>query len=263
MAKSIAYSFILFTMSSCWLGNLMVKNLDTIISVKVSNSLELFYKQKMKLDQDIDKFLKQKKHLAPMVKKRIEQYNKQLSNNTITLPKIEAEIVFWQNLYTEIALEVINKHIDYLANLKPGQQKGYFKSYKERNEEIKEELEEDILEKQTEKFERFFGELNPGMVKVLKKNKAFFEARLQAYLARRKDFKTKLENLYKNEAQVDQFKELSIKYIKERFDPEATKVYSKLIFDLVKNLKQEQINELEKNFSKYESWLNVFESTQY
>lgn len=263
MAKSIAYGLIFLTATSCWLGSLMVKNLDTLISVKVSNSLELFYKQKVKLDQDIDNFLKEKKSLAGLAKKKIQEYQKSISKKSWTPAKIEKEVIYWQNLYTDIALEVIEKHIHYLANLTPSQQQGYFKNFEKRNKEIELELKDDVLEKQIKKFERIFGDLNSEMISVLKSHKDFFKERLEAYLVRRNAFKERLRELYENKSDIAQFKKLASNYINERFDLKTTKTYSKMIYDLVQNLKEEQKEELEKNFNKYETWINVFESTEY
>lgn len=240
-----------------------MKNMDTLISVKVSNTFDLYYKQKQQLDKDIDTFLKSKKPLTGTVLTKISDYKRLASNGEYNQKRIENELLFWQRFYTDLMLEIVQKHSSYLIGLTEKQQKHFFKEYKERTEELKEKLKEDILENQIEKYERFFGELSKDMSKELALNDGFFKSRLIAYIERRKDFRKKLEALFERKAKDEEFKNLFSEYIKDRFSEIVTKQHAGIILSLLKKMGTEQKASLKENLSKYKTWVEVFKETDY
>ena len=263
MLRNLALGSLFILTAGCWVGSLFVKNLDTLISVKVSNTFDLYYKQKQQLDKDIDNFLKSKKPLADIVLKKLSEYQKLSSSADLDQKLIKEELMFWQKFYTELMLEIVQKHSSYLINLTEKQQKHFLKEYKERTKELKEKLEEELLEDQTEKYERFFGELNKGMAKELASNEDFFKSRLMAYIERRKEFRIKLEELYKKKAKDKDFKSLLSKYIVDRFSKTATIHHAKIIHNLLRKMGSDQKIALKENLSKYKTWAKVFKETDY
>tara|TARA_Y100000782_G_scaffold115624_1_gene162473 strand:- start:91125 stop:91916 length:792 start_codon:yes stop_codon:yes gene_type:complete len=263
MLRNLALGSLLLFTTGCWVGSLFVKNLDTLISVKVSNTFDLYYKQKQQLDEDIDNFLKRKKPLADIALKKLSEYQKLSSSAKLDQKLIKNELMFWQKFYTEIMLEIVQKHSSYLINLTEKQQKHFFKEYKERTKELKEKLEEDLLEDQIEKYERFFGELNKDMTKELASNEDFFKSRLMAYIERRKEFRIKLEELYKKKAKDKDFKSLFSKYIEDRFSKTVTIHHAKIIHNLLRKMGSDQKIALKENLTKYKTWVEVFKETDY
>ncbi|MBJ00153.1 MAG: hypothetical protein CME67_02895 [Halobacteriovoraceae bacterium] len=261
--RNIAMASLILLTTGCWVGNLFVKNLDTLISVRVSSTLDLYYKQKQQLDQDIDSFLESKKHIANEINQKLSSYQKLLGTGKINQSQIEKEMLFWQDFYKDMMLEIIDKYSSYLVGLTTKQQKHFFENYNERTEELLERLNEDQVEPQEEKYERFFGELNKKMLSILKSNENFFKSRLKAYIERRQILKEELLKLFKSKADDKQFKKLLSSYTNQRFKKDVTHQHSLIIKKLLDLMDNDQKSSLNENLAKFKSWVDVFERTEY
>lgn len=250
---------------SCWMNDLLVKNLDTIVEYKVSENLELFYGQKEKLEKDTSNFLNGLKSEAPKIKTKLNDYSDMAKNGIDSLaPKeVEKEMKFWQQLYIEKTKDVIEKHMDYIAGLSEGQQEVFFEKAKKKNEELEEKIKENDVEKIAEGYEYAFGELSSSQLKVLKSKSDFFKKRSELHLKRRLDYQKELKKLFEEKAPVEKFQEISLNNLEQRFSDSATKEHAEIFATLAQKADSEGKKNLKENIEKAKGWVETFVSTTY
>lgn len=267
MPRYLLFSFATVTLAGCWMSDHLIKtaikNLDTVIEYKVGDTLGLYYAQKKQLERDTTKFLNKSKSMAPAIQKKLEGYKELISDKTPTSKMILDEIRYWNGLYEEVAENIILEHMSYLSELTEKQQNEFFKEMEKKNKELADKIKNSEEEDLFKSYKYIFSELNEKQKKVLKKNKDHLEKRSKAYLERRREFQNELKKLWKKDAPQDKFKELALKTVRTRSNPQANKERAAIIEDLLKAMDDKGKKALLENLEKFEAWVETFSSTRY
>lgn len=270
---------LLTLLSGCWVNDLFIRNIDTLIEIKIADNLGLYYGQKKQLEKDTSSFLNNSKSMAKEAKLRLSSYEKLLDHKNHDQKHFQEliyqEVLYWQGIHREIMERLITKHMDYLANLSPAQQNEFFREAKAKNKDLKEKLQElkrmdepqEKLKELSKSFAYVFDELNKAQLKVIKESEAFLISRAEDYIKRRLRFQKGLKSLYDKEDKPENknkaFKQMARASLEKRYSEAVTREYSVLISKLIKMSEEKERKKAMANLKKFEQWLEVFIKTNY
>ena len=181
--------FFLILIQGCALQNYLVPQTDWLIEIRLQAQLDLYYKQRQKLSNDIDVFLNSQKARVPDALKLLK---------SIDFDKaLDAEEILNQALvlYKSTSMDFNLLLSQYLSILDSKQQKHFFNEQIKDNKKILKNLEVQNLKKLKERVEFFIGPLQQHQEPILSEYLPSWKKRSELRLERRKIFHAKLKEI--------------------------------------------------------------------
>lgn len=183
----VKYVLFLFFLSGCALKNLLVSNLDWVITQRADQALFLYGEQEDAFQRDIKSFLNNQKSL-------IRDFQTKLANIDIKNNDIETKAKQARTYYISIVNKLAPLISKYVISLDEKQIEKMRKSFLEKNQEIEEEIAEFTAEKVYDRYERYLGPLTSQQKSIIKQNQNIYIALKRERLGRRLKVQAELMN---------------------------------------------------------------------
>ena len=172
-----SYLFVIALLSQgCLMKKMAVNHADIGIEGQIEKRMPLYSAQKDQLSLDVDKFLNTTK---PEIKSALVQ----IKALTLDASKVESQYQGLRASYMEISEDYLKLLSRYMSQLDDKQQRGFWEKFDKTTADFKKRTESEQKARLEDRYEMFFGTVNPAQMKLLH---AFGEEQIAAGPAKAK-----------------------------------------------------------------------------
>ncbi len=255
--KGIRFLLCLCFLQGCALQSYLASQVDFLLEMRLQSHLDLYYKQKKMLAQDIDLWLGKQKIYVPEARDLL------VSIDPLKPQPIQSKIERFLTLYKRSAHEFNQLLCKYLSQLDSNQQQHFFGKQVDDNDELKKQIAKMNLEKLTERVEFFIGPIAEGQQSILKSFLPYWQKRSRDRLERRLVLQTELKRiLTQAEKNKEELLNLAFrKYVDSSFEDPSQLV--SFLESLASTLTLEQTNHLLDRKTQALKLLNSFNQSTF
>lgn len=258
MKKLICLYSTLLLLQSCSFYGVIGKNLDYILSDKIADMMDLYYRQEKELDKDIKNFLNTEKELFKEVRNILVDVKKEIKSGTTGQEKLLKIANDLQRVYIKGGKIIVPMLSKYYAQLDKEQLKTVFEKWDEENKKITKRLKKKSLSDHKRRFKTLLGDMNETQKKIIKKHKGLFVSRNEQRLARRLAVQAQLKKLMDGSGKnQDAIAEVILKSMKSTFNQADNKAYAAFFYDMQNQIPKEEKEEVLTKLSQVIAILDI------
>lgn len=245
-------------LTSCSFYGVIGKNIDYILSDKIADMMDLYYRQEKELDKDIKNFLNQEKELFKEIKTILVDVRKEIKSGNTSEEKLLNIAKNLQKTYMKAGKKVVPLLAKYYAQLDQEQLKTVFEKWDKENNKIKKRIKKSSINDHKRRFKKLFGEMNETQKKIIKKHKNLFVSRNEQRLERRlkvqKELKELMDGSSKNATAIAQ---TILGSMQSTFNKNDNKAYAAFFYDMQNQIPKEDKEDILTKLSQVIAILDI------
>ena len=245
-------------MQACSFYGVIGKNIDYIISDKLADMLDLYYRQEQELDKDVKHFLNTEKELFKEIRSILADVQTAIKSGKTTEKKFVEIANQLEMTYLKAGKTFVPLLSKYYAVLDKDRVKTVYEQWEKENKKIKKRLKKKSISDHKRRFKTLFGEMNETQKKIIKKHQGLFISRNQKRLDRRLEVQGKLRELMdgtgKNESKIT---DIILTSMHSTFNEIDNKAYAAFFYDMQGQVPKEEKKDILKKLSQVTAIIDI------